>query len=209
MKAAPAAAALAVVLGVLAATAPVPALACEDLFSVLDCSAGSCWSPTANTSFLDSVLLPAGNSASAYFDESSGVLFGGGNVTANLCVPYPNEAWEEFCQEHMNATCTEAVQDPTNVMEFTKVIDYGCSVDAEGPLWFDVVEDSTIVGACNNATIIKRVDACQGTFALASSVLLPPYFCGAGDPPGLTEESDDVAVCDNCTTVWHNLWAQA
>merc|ERR1712072_343583 len=58
MKIASAVVPLAVVLGVLASAAPLPAQACEDLFSFLDCSAGSCWSPTANTSFLDSVLLP-------------------------------------------------------------------------------------------------------------------------------------------------------
>ena len=209
MKITSAAAALAVVLGVLASAAPLPAQACEDLFSFLDCSAGSCWSPTANTSFLDSVLLPAANNASTFFDESSGVLFGGSNFTANLCTPYPNEVFEKFCQEHMNTTCMEAVQDPSNVMEFAKIIDYGCSINAEGPLWFDVVDNSTIVGACNNATIIKKVDACQGTFALSDNVLLPPYYCGADDPPDLTEESDNVAICDNCTSVWQNLWAQS
>merc|ERR1712072_1130978 len=71
MKIASAVVPLAVVLGVLASAAPLPAQACEDLFSFLDCSAGSCWSPTANTSFLDSVLLPAANNASTFLDEAA------------------------------------------------------------------------------------------------------------------------------------------
>lgn len=198
-------------LGALAALAwPRPGLACENIFDLLpNCAAGNCWSPAANTTIVDSVILPAVSAADVFMAESSSTLFAGGSVKANLCVGPSDEAFSEFCESYFGMPCEEAVEDADHVQELAKVVDYGCSVDAEGPMWFEIVDDTTVVGACNNATLIQTLESCAGTFGAVDTVLLPPYFCDAEDPPGLTQAADGVSICANCTETWQNLWAQS
>ena len=157
------------------------------------------------------LVLPTVNNASAFMAESGGTLFFGGgglqNATATLCMPFSDDAWSAFCQSQWSLDCASAIAvDP---MTFAKIIDYGCNVDAERPegSWFEQDGD-TITGACNNATVLASIEGCQGKFGIADTVLLPPYMCGAPDPDGLTTVADDLAICENCTSVWQNIWAQ-
>ena len=157
------------------------------------------------------LVLPTVNNASAFMAESGGTLFFGGgglqNATATLCMPFSDDAWSAFCQSQWSLDCASAIAvDP---MTFAKIIDYGCNVDVERPegSWFEQDGD-TITGACNNATLLASIEGCQGKFGVADTVLLPPYMCGAPDPDGLTTVADDLGICENCTSVWQNIWAQ-
>lgn len=172
-------------LGALAALAwSRPGLACENIFDLLpNCAVGNCWYPVANTSLVESVILPAISAANVFMAESSSTLFSGQSVKANLCVGPSDEAFSEFCEAYFGMPCEEAVENSDHVRELAKVVDYGCSVDAEGPMWFDIVDDTTVVGACNNATLIQTLESCAGTFGAVDTVLLPPYYCNAQQVP--------------------------
>merc|ERR1711959_664796 len=114
-------------LGALAALAWLrPGLACENIFDLLpNCAVGNCWSPAANTTIVDSIILPAVSAADVFMAESSSTLFAGGSVKANLCVGPSDEA---FSESYFGMPCEEAVEDADHVQELAKVVDYGCSV---------------------------------------------------------------------------------
>ena len=39
------------------------------------------------------------------------------------------------------------------------------------------IEDGTVVGACNNATVLAPAPVCAGTAHVIDAVLLPPELC--------------------------------